>query len=392
MTDQLSTLVNELEQRVLARTRLLGEQNEVLQYRSRQLETISDVASSITSTQDLEILLNKVTSLISERFGFYHVGVFLLDQNSEFAILRATNSAGGKRMLARRHRLSVGQVGIVGYVTGKGIPRIATDVGKDAVFFNNPDLPETRSEMALPLIAGEKIIGALDVQSKEPNAFSQSDIELFTILADQIAVAIVNNQLYEDTAQALVDMQNLHRQYMRQEWGKETSERDRLGYLYTPQGVVKQNIAINSPDIQDVLQTSRIVIRTDQSEALSTSMAVPIILRGETIGVIQLQENGTAREWSDDEIAIVQSVADQVALALENARLFEQTVRRAERERKVLEITSKIRSTTDPQAMLRIALEELQLALNASRTQIVLQHSEIIPEAIAPGDNGHSQT
>jgi GAF domain-containing protein len=246
--------------------------------------------------------------------------------------------------------------------------------------------------MALPLMAGERIIGALDVQSKQSNAFSQSEVELFTILADQIAIAIVNNRLYEETAHALVEMQNLHRQYMRQEWGKETAERDRVGYLYTPQGVIKQDLAINSADIQDVLDTSRIIIRTDQSEDQSTSMAVPIILSGETIGVIQLQESGTAREWSDDEIATVQAVAEQVALALENARLFEQTVRRAERERKVLEITSKIRSTTDPQAMLRIALEELQKALNASRTQIVLQQSDTIPEVIAPGDNGYNQT
>jgi HAMP domain-containing protein len=166
MTRQLRIFINELEDRVQARTKQLAEQNDVLQYRSRQLQTISDVAGSVASTQALEVFLNRVTDLISERFGFYHVGIFLVDEGGEYAELRASNSEGGKRMLSRGHKLAVGQVGIVGFVTGNRQPRIATDVGQDAVFFNNPDLPDTRSEMALPLLSGEKVIGALDVQAQ----------------------------------------------------------------------------------------------------------------------------------------------------------------------------------------------------------------------------------
>ena len=211
MTTQLRDLVETLETRVRERTQQLAVQNESLQLRSRQLQTVAEVARSIVSTREVDNLLNQVTRLVSDRFGFYHAGIFLLDEKNEYAVLRAANSEGGRRMLDRRHRLRVGQVGIVGYVTGSGEPRIATDVGEDAVFFNNPDLPETRSEMALPLKLGGMIIGALDVQSKESNSFTEADVNLFTTLADQISVAIENANAYELSQQTVEEMKELDR-------------------------------------------------------------------------------------------------------------------------------------------------------------------------------------
>ncbi len=211
MTRQLKDLVDTLENRVRERTRQLASQNEALQFRSRQLQTVADVARSIVSTREVDSLLNQVTRLVSERFGFYHAGIFLLDEDGEYAVLRAANSPGGKRMLDRQHKLKVGQIGIVGYVTGSGEPRIATDVGEDAVYFNNPDLPETRSEMALPLKLGGSIIGALDVQSKESDAFGEDDVALFTTLADQISVAIENANAYEISQQTVEEMKELDR-------------------------------------------------------------------------------------------------------------------------------------------------------------------------------------
>jgi len=211
MTKQLKDLVDTLENRVRERTRQLASQNEALQFRSRQLQTVADVARSIVSTREVDSLLNQVTRLVSERFGFYHAGIFLLDEDGEYAVLRAANSPGGKRMLDRQHKLKVGQIGIVGYVTGSGEPRIATDVGEDAVYFNNPDLPETRSEMALPLKLGGSIIGALDVQSKESDAFGEDDVALFTTLADQISVAIENANAYEISQQTVEEMKELDR-------------------------------------------------------------------------------------------------------------------------------------------------------------------------------------
>ena len=211
MTNQLRDLVDTLETRVRERTQQLAVQNESLQLRGRQLQTVAEVARSIVSTREVDTLLNQVTRLVSDRFGFYHTGIFLLDENGEYAVLRAANSEGGRRMLDRRHRLRVGQVGIVGYVTGSGEPRIATDVGEDAVYFNNPDLPDTRSEMALPLKLGGVTIGALDVQSRESNAFSEEDVTLFTTLADQISVAIENANAYEISQQTVEEMKELDR-------------------------------------------------------------------------------------------------------------------------------------------------------------------------------------
>lgn len=376
MAAQLQQLIAGLEDRVRERTQEMARQNEALRLRSRQLETIADVAQDVVAAQELEALFAKVTRMISERFNFYHVGIFLLDEQAEYAVLRAANSEGGQRMLARQHKLKVGESGIVGHATYTGTPRIATDVGQDAVFFNNPDLPLTRSEMALPLKVGDRVIGALDVQSTESNAFSEEDIQLFTILSDQVAIAIYNSRLYAETAQALSEAQAVHRRYLSQEWSREIEEGAHSGYRYTPQGVVAQ-------------QAVELTGETDGSgDGLLT---VPVKLRGETIGVIRLQDDASRiRNWTEEEVETVQSVADQVALALENARLFTQTARKADRERRVLEITSKIRSTNDPQAMLQIAVEELQRTLRASRAQVVLQPRVPEPAAVS-GDNGNGK-
>lgn len=375
MTKQLKDFIDTLEKRVDERTRQLADQNESLQFRSRQLQTVAEVAHNIVSTREVDSLLTNVTQLVSERFGFYHVGIFMLDESGDYAVLRAANSEGGHRMLARQHRLRVGQVGIVGYATGSGEPRIATDVGEDAVYFNNPDLPQTKSEMALPLKLGNRVIGALDIQSTKSNAFTDEDIELFNTLANQIAIAINNSQLYEETTKALEDTQKLYRQYLRQEWTRQTSDIGNNNYKFTPDGLIPYEEDL--PEVNMVLNTGRPVFRTHKSESddnsVSSIMAVPIILSGESIGAIYLQESASRDYvWSQSELSTVQAVADQVAQTLENARLFEQTIRRADRERKVLEITSKIRSTNDPQEMLKITLEELKRNLGAKQAQIVL--------------------
>jgi GAF domain-containing protein/HAMP domain-containing protein len=396
MTARLRQFINELEERVRARTSELAERNEALTFRSRQIQTIAEVARSIAAAQELETLLNEVTALISSRFGFYHVGVFLVDETREYAVLRAANSEGGKRMLARQHKLRIGQVGIVGYTTGSGMPRIATDVGTDAVYFNNPDLPATRSEMALPLIGGGEVIGALDVQSTQSNAFSEEDIELFATLADQVSVAILNSRAFEDSQRALAEAQLVHQQYLHQEWSKELKDKMHLAYEYTQSGVTARDRVL-TPEIENILATGQALVQNagaNGETGQDAVLGIPIKLRGEIIGIIHLQDQGSSsREWAVEEIETVQSVADQVAQALENARLFEQTVRRAERERKVLEITSKIRSTNDPQTMLQIAVDELQRALRASKAQVILNADQAIPtHSDQSGSNGNGRT
>jgi GAF domain-containing protein/HAMP domain-containing protein len=389
MTKQLQSLINDLEDRVLARTRDLNDQNQLLRLRSQQIQTISDVARNITQTVDLEVLLRRVTVLISERFNFYHVGVFLVDEKGEYAVLRSANSKGGVEMLNNNHRLRVGHVGIVGFVTGTGRPRIATNVGDDAVYFNNPFLPDTKSEMALPLIVGDTIIGALDVQSTEANAFANEDIELFSALADQIAIAITNNRLYTETASALDELESIHRQYLRQEWEKEVNKKYIQAYQYTPQGIsALQNAPIES--IPAEIKTGKPIIHHSEPDAegyLDTIVDVPIIVRGESIGMIRLQDEvRSGLEFNETEAEIVQQISDQIAIALENARLFEQTVKRAEREKKVMDITNQFRSTNNTQQMLSIAIEAIQKELGTTRTQVIFKNLE---RSTGQLDTGH---
>jgi GAF domain-containing protein len=205
MTTRLREILESLEKRVEARTSELLVANEKNERRAKQFESIAQVSRTISSTENLDNLLAHITTVINHEYGFYHVGIFLVDDQNQYASLRATNSDGGLIMLRRGHRLKVGEQGIVGFVTSRGEPRIALNVGQDAVFFNNPDLPETRSELALPLKLGGTILGALDLQSMDVNAFSQEDVSVLSILADQVAIAIQNARSAEQAQRALIE-------------------------------------------------------------------------------------------------------------------------------------------------------------------------------------------
>ncbi len=196
MTAQLRALIGNLEQRVSERT-------QEVERRSMQLQVAADIARDAASVRDLQELLDSAVNKIRDRFGFYHAGIFLVDERREYAVLRAATGEAGIALMLQEHKLKVGEVGIVGYVTGTGQPRIALDVGVDAVYFKNPVLPETHSEMALPLKTGDRIIGALDVQSKAESAFDKDDVRVLQTMADQLAVAIENARLFQEMEQAL---------------------------------------------------------------------------------------------------------------------------------------------------------------------------------------------
>ncbi len=390
MTDQLRSSIQTLENRVMERTQELEEQNLALSIRSSQFRTVADVARNIVTSQELDKFLNNITEIISDRFHFYHVGIFLLDDKKEFAVLRAANSEGGKRMLARNHKLQIGKVGIVGYATGFGQSRIVTDVGADAVYFNNPDLPLTRSEMALPLIADNEIIGAIDVQSTESNAFTEDDVELFRTLADQVAIAIFSNHLYNETRAALEESERIYRQYLQQEWQKTTNTKSDQGVIYSENGFkFVQNSQME--EINNVLSTGKpLIINEDKENPEDIHLIVPIQLRGQPIGAIKIRDKKSNKNyWSEEELDSVSVIAENVGLALEGARLFEQTVRRANRERQVVEITSKIRATNDPQQMVKIAIQELKQALGTSKAQIIIKDQTIQPENEEKSNSGN---
>jgi GAF domain-containing protein len=369
--EELKALQASLEQRVQERTFELSQRglelasaNRQIQHRAAQFEALAQVARTIASVRDLQQLLPRIATVISENFDFYHVGVFLLDEAREYAVLSATNSEGGRKMLDRKHRLRVGQEGIVGYVTANGQPRIVMDVGKDAIFFDNPELPDTHSEMALPLKTENRVIGALDVQSMERGAFTDEDVQTLSLLADQVSLAIENARLFDETRTALTEAEAISRQFTREAWGRVPVEHKLLGYRYTIAGAapLQEPVELSEPGKRKS--------REHQSE--TNQVVIPIELRGETIGSLVVQ-SPSSNKLNQEQIDLIKSVAERVALSAENARLFEETTRRAERERLVSDITSKIRSVNDPQTMIQTAMEELRKALGASRVEVIPQ-------------------
>lgn len=368
---ELRNLKASLEQRVEERTTELSQRGKELesaythlQRRAAQFEALTQVMQAIASIRDLQKLLPQITAVVSEKFSFYHVGIFLLDEVSQYAILSAANSEGGAKMLERKHRLRVGEEGIVGYVTSKGEPRIAMDVGKDPVFFNNPDLPQTHSEMALPLKSEEHIVGALDVQSKETGAFKDEDVQMLSLLANQVSLAIENARLFDETRMALAEAEAISRQFTREAWGRVPADHNLVGYRYDVTGAAPLDEPIN------LLEQIKGKSQSKQMEA--NQVIVPIELRGETIGSLVVQSPSTGK-LSRDQLDLIKAVAERVALSAENARLFEETTRRAERERLVSDITGKIRSMNDPQSMIQTAIEELRRALGATRVDVIPQ-------------------
>jgi GAF domain-containing protein/HAMP domain-containing protein len=362
MTDTVKDLISSLERRVQERTVDLEKEIQRGEKRGKQYAAIARVAQAITVQTNLRELLPQVAQVISDQFAYYHVGIFLNDALNQYAVLAAANSEGGKRMLARGHQLKIGTQGIVGFVIGARKPRIALNVGEDSVYFNNPDLPETKSEMALPLIDAGQVLGALDVQSLEPNAFSDEDLEALTILAELVSIAIQNAKLYEQMERSLSEAEAASRQIFRENWNRLAEDYKISGYRYTAGGAAPITIAEDgnghSPETTDRKQ-----------------VVVPILMRGLEIGelAVTIPKDETIKA---DQMDMIRAVADRVAVIAENARLFDETTRRAERERLVSDITTKIRGNNDPQAMIETAVRELREALKVSRVDIIPQKNK----------------
>ncbi len=381
----------DLEVRVEERTRELADVSEKMRRRALRLEASAEVAHAISTVRDLDLLLPQVAQLISERFGWYHVGIFLVDEARRFAVLKAANSEGGQRMLTRGHSLRIGETGIVGYVTKSGQPRIALDVGQDAVYFDNPDLPETRSEVALPLEVEGQIIGALDVQSTASAAYDDEDVALLRILAGQVAIAIHNSRLFEETQHALDEVRSLHRRYIQHEWARVDVETEDLVYEYRRSGTPGHGLPWPA-ELDDALVSGEPVVRHqsplpaagrpprgggsavagDNDGRHDAALAAPIKYRDQVIGVLDFLETDEPREWTEDEIALVQAVSDQVGLALENARLFAATQRRAEQMATVNRIGISINSDLDMQGVLRALYEQINRMLDIDSFYVAL--------------------
>ncbi len=364
---ELASSVNELNELRVKLEHRVDERTSELSRRASQLEAVASLARTIAAMQDVDSLLPTITKLVSQQFGFYHVGIFLLDQQRQNAVLRAANSAGGLRMLSRQHSLSLDMHSIVGYATSHGEPRIALDVGADSVYFNNPDLPETRSEMAIPLRVAGTVIGALDVQSTETNAFTAEDINVLATLADQIAIAIENARLFGETKNALNEAQLTFEKYTQQEWSRFARQAKYSGFVFDGKHIIPMDKNSKRDPIQAVIQTGSLSL-----ERPSATIAVPIKLRGQTIGVLDIRAKNGQRHWKQDEIAMLEAAAERAALALENARLVESAQRRAARERAIGDISSRIGSVSSLESILQTAVEELGRKIGGA-TEVTLE-------------------
>jgi GAF domain-containing protein len=372
---ELTSINQTLESRMEARARELNEANERIRQHSMRLQIISEISREISSNteQSLEDLLDSTAQIISEKLDFYHVGIFLLDENREYAVLRATNSLGGQRMLERQHQLKVGGAGIVGYVAQGGRPRIALNTGSDMVFFNNPDLPETRSEMAIPLKYGSQVVGVLDIQSTASSAFKEEDANLIGTLANQIAIAITNLLVNEQSGLGASRKTAARGQ-------KISLKQGQSGYSFNADGTISISEPITNPILEKALVTGEI-LQAQTSRDTPPILAVPVKFRDQVIGIIHIEATEPDRKWTADEITVVQSISERAAFALENARLLEQTRRRAEQEEAIAHVTSQIGASTDFNHILQTTVEELGRTLGATRAFIQLEsHTDDIGE------------
>jgi GAF domain-containing protein len=370
-----------LEERVQERTRELAR-------RAGYLEATATVAHDAASVLNLQEMFDRVAALISERFGFYHTAIFLTDATGEWAELQAASSAGGKRMLARRHHLQMSGRGIVPYAISRGEPRIALGVGEDAVFFNNPDLPDTRSEAALPLRARGQIIGALDVQSDQPQAFEQEDIVALQTLADQVALAISNAQLFQQAQASLEAERRAYGQLSGEAWKEMLRVNPNVGYLYNQGALARLENRPAGP------HGAPGQVKNGNGDAPPQMQELPelklqVQARGNVIGTISAHKPGQAGTWTPEEIALLETLTEQLGSALESARLYQDTQRRATREKLIGEITARMRETLDVEAVLKTAVGEMRQALGLEKVLVRLApRPESAPDPVSPVKNG----
>jgi len=356
----LQELTDELEQRVMERTRELAGMadelqaaNAALERRGRRLEAAAWVARESAAVQDVARLLDTVVRLISSQFDLYHVGIFLLDEAREYAVLRASSSEGGQRMQAEGHEVKVGEENIIGLAVHSGEPRIALGVGPN-VISNDPELPDTRSQVVLLLRARGQVIGALDLRSAEEGAFTEEDVTLLQNMADQVGLAIENARLLEETQDRLREIGTLLGRYEREGWERLMAARPDWGYVYDGVKVVPRSEA--GP--------------LDAEPKLTVSLR----LRGEAVGRLSLVLPD--RPSTPEDVALVEAVAEQVSVALESARLYQETQRRAAHERLVGEITARVRETLDLESVLRTAVDEMYKSLGLDQVAIRLAVDE----------------
>ncbi len=316
-------------------TTLEGEievQRASLEKRVFQLRTASEIAQATSSIFDQQLLLQKVADLIRERFDLYYVGIFLIDEAREYAVLKYGTGEPGRRMMAAKHKLAVGGYSMIGWATQTRKSRIALDIGEEAVHFDNPLLPETRSELALPIASVNTVFGAMTIQSTQVNAFDENDVLILQSVADSLSISLENAASFQRNQKALEDIRILNKAYLKQAWW-DPQEGD-------------QNLKVNYENPQAVEQAEN-----------PTTVELPLLLRDEVIGKIKLEVEGAG--ISNETQEFLSAISTQTSVALENARLIEESQMAAVQEQQLNTLTAQFSRATSIEEILRTAVLEL---------------------------------
>jgi len=390
---------------------------EETQRRAMQLAAAAEVSRDAISTLDMGQLLTNTVNLIRDRFGFYHAGVFLVDDAGEYAVLHAATGEAGRKMLEQQHKLKVGEVGIVGYVTGRGESHIALDVGQDAVHFDNPLLPNTRSEMALPLTVRGRVIGALDVQSTKEAAFSDESVATLQTMADQLAAAIENARLYEEerrraeelaalntiteTVSRSLDLDTILDDalnkvfevidadaggiYLLDERAEELtlttyrglseSFSQRMRRLKVGEGAIGQTaqsvrpVLVDSLSVDDQLLAE--VERVALEEGIRSRVNVPLSTRGRVHGVLSIARH-REQPFTSREVELLTAIGNQIAVAIENAQLYEKATERMKEASALHRVSGTLMRTLNLDQLLESILAVLQRSFGYHHCAILL--------------------
>lgn len=372
-----------------------------------QFETAAEIARDISSSLNLDDLLKKAVDLIRTRFDFYHAGIFLKDAAGEYVVIREATGEAGSQMKRSGHKLGVGSKSIVGFVAGNGEQLIVNDTTRDATYYPNPLLPDTRGEAAIPLRVGDRIVGVLDVQSTTAYAFTDSSLRTLQILADQLAIAVINSELFAETQEHLAQHRLLHHITTTAASGTTLDEAlesavnglqvtlggDRVSILLTDREKKKLEVKAAVGYAPDIFELSvpigsgitgwaashKSSIRINNvkedtryiqgSANTKSEMAIPMVYRSEVLGVLNV-ESEQLNAYTETDEELLGTLGGSLAAIIANARLLEQIRAQADRERVLFEITDKIRRTTDLQTILTTTVSELTQATGASRVRI----------------------
>ena len=325
--------------------------SRALERRELQVRTAAEISRTVVAELDPDTLFQRVVDLVQNRFNLYYVGVFTVDQSGHNALLRAGTGEAGKKMLERKHQLAIGATSMIGYAISQKEPRIASDVGFEAHHFSNPDLPLTRSELALPMLSAGRVLGAITVQSIESDAFDEDDIIVYQGVADSLATALVNANLFQQVQASLEEVQTLHRQYLLESWENVAFRTHELNYTYEKEAQPSDSIA--------------------DTTLPPTALDVPLLLRDQAIGSLTIEADRTA--LTPQEHAFIEAVTQQTALALENIRLVEETQRTAHQDRVVSIISEELSRVMDVESVIRTAVRELGRLPNVAEVSVHIE-------------------